>query len=225
MPSKLSELNSELRQVLSGRGGVLDLALPPLVFLILARWLGFPAAIGGALLLGCAALLWRLFRRQPWLPALGGVMGTLLAGGLVFILGGAENFFLPGILTGLGTAILAAASALVRRPLVAWTSYITRRWPLDWYWRPDVRPAYSETTWLWAVFFALRAGLQLILYRRSAPELLAALNLIGGWPGILVLLVITYLYGTWRLRRLGGPSVEEFQSEASPPYTSQQRGF
>jgi len=39
------------------------------------------------------------------------------------------------------------------------------------------------------------------------------------------LLVISYLYGTWRLRHLKGPSVEEFKAGAEPPWTGQRRGF
>jgi hypothetical protein len=38
-------------------------------------------------------------------------------------------------------------------------------------------------------------------------------------------LIASYLYGTWRLRNLGGPSVEEFKSGAEPPWEGQQRGF
>ena len=40
-----------------------------------------------------------------------------------------------------------------------------------------------------------------------------------------LLLIVSYLYGTWRLRSLGGPSVEEFKSGAEPPWEGQQRGF
>jgi len=37
--------------------------------------------------------------------------------------------------------------------------------------------------------------------------------------------VLTYLYGTWRLARLGGPSVLEYKEGAAPPWSGQQRGF
>jgi hypothetical protein len=38
-------------------------------------------------------------------------------------------------------------------------------------------------------------------------------------------LIASYLYGTWRLGTLGGPSVEEFKPGAEPPWEGQQRGF
>ncbi len=100
-----------------------------------------------------------------------------------------------------------------------------RRWPLAWYWHPQVRPAYSEVTWLWAVFFALRLLLQLSFFQGTGAGLLAALQIATGWPATILLLVISYLYGTWRLRQLSGPSVEEFKTGAEPPWTGQRRGF
>ena len=121
--------------------------------------------------------------------------------------------------------VVTLASVLVRRPLVAWTSYLARRWPLKWYWHPRVRPAYSEVTLAWAVVFGLRLWLQALLYRAEDPERFATFTLIGGWPTTVVLLVLSYLYGTWRLKQLAGPSVEEFEAGTPPPWQGQRRGF
>ena len=121
--------------------------------------------------------------------------------------------------------LLMAVSLVAGRPLVAWTSHLARRWPRDWYWHPRVRPAYSEVTWLWLVVFALRLALQWAVLGRQQPALLAATNLLTGWPVTIILLVISYLYGTWRLRGLAGPSVDEFKAGAAPPWTGQRRGF
>jgi hypothetical protein len=108
---------------------------------------------------------------------------------------------------------------------VAWTSYIARRWPLDWYWHPKARPAYNEVTLAWAVFFAIRLGLQWSLFQEQAAGLLGVVQVVTGWPATIALLVISYLYGSWRLRHLKGPSVEEFKAGAEPPWTGQRRGF
>ena len=50
-------------------------------------------------------------------------------------------------------------------------------------------------------------------------------QLLTGWPATILLLIASYLYGTWRLRKLGGPSVEEFKAGTEPPWEGQQRGF
>jgi hypothetical protein len=109
--------------------------------------------------------------------------------------------------------------------MVAWTSMLVRRWPAKWYWHARVRPAYTEVTWVWLGFFAGRAALQWNLAAQGEVAALAGVKVIGGWPALIVLLVATYVYGTARLRRLGGPSVEEFRAGAVPPWTGQRRGF
>lgn len=223
--SKSRELIDEFRQVVLGRANLLDSILPPLLFVILNALLGFDYAMWGSLaLVGILALV-RVGRGQSPLYALGGVAGVGLAIGLTWLLGREQGYFLPGIISNGLLALLCLLSIVVRRPLVAWTSYLARRWPRGWYWHPRVRPAYSEVTALWLLFFAGRLALQIVLYRREAVGLLAILNVVSGWPATIVLLAVSYLYGTWRLRNLGGPSVQESEAGAEPPWQGQQRGF
>lgn len=221
----LHELLDEIRTVVLGSRGVLDVVVPPILFLILLVGPGFSYAVVGALTLSLAIVVWRLARRGPIRAALGGVAGVLLATGLARIAESQAGFFLPGMISGFVTVVVAISSNLLGRPLVAWTSHVARRWPRSWYWHPRVRPAYSEVTWLWAAYFSLRLALQVALYLGESVESLAVVGLVMGWPATLVLLVVSYLYGTWRLRRLGGPSVDEFRQQADPPWESQQRGF
>jgi len=223
--SKLRELVEEFRAVFGGRRHVLDSILPPLVFLLVNALVGLEPAAWSALALALAVTGLRLVRGQPWRYALGGLGAVLVAVLVARLLGRAEGYFLPQIVTGGFTVLACVISVVVGRPLVAWTSHLARRWPLDWYWHPQVRPAYSEVTLAWAVFFALRLLFQLSLFRDQAAGLLAVANILTGWPATIALLVLSYLYGTWRLRRLGGPSVEEFEAHAQPPWTGQRRGF
>ena len=78
---------------------------------------------------------------------------------------------------------------------------------------------------MWLVFFGLRLLLQFNLFQEKATSLLGIVQLLTGWPATILLLIASYLYGTWRLRNLGGPSVEEFKSSAEPPWEGQRRGF
>lgn len=225
MTNKLQELWEEFQAVFAGRGNLVDTIIPPILFVVLNALAGFSAALWGAL--GVALLLaaGRLIRRQPVRYSLGGLGGVGLAVLIARLVGRAEGFFLPNILTGAGTMLLMVVSLVAGRPLVAWTSYLARRWPRDWYWHPRVRPAYSEVTWLWLVVFALRLGLQWAVLQQENSALLALTNLVTGWPATILLLAVSYLYGTWRLRSLEGPSVEEFRAGAEPPWTGQRRGF
>ncbi|MBN1920940.1 MAG: DUF3159 domain-containing protein [Anaerolineae bacterium] len=228
MPAKLQakarELLEELRAVL-GKNSLLDTVLPPALFLVVNGIAGFNAAMIAALGAAAVIALLRLRRGQSLLYALGGMASVGLAIGLALLLGRSEGFFLPGILNGALMLALALVSLALRKPMVAWTSFLARRWPLEWYWHSRVRPAYTEVTVAWAAFFALRLSWQVALFQGQATERLALANALTGWPATLVLLVASYLYGTWRLGTLHGPSVEEFRSGAPAPWQGQRRGF
>ena len=223
-PGKWRELLEEFRLVL-GSGSLLDAILPPVIFLLINSLLGFQAAMWTSLGLAVLIAGLRLRRKQSLLYALAGIGSVGLAILIVWLLGRAEGYFIPNLVSGGMTFALALVSLLIRRPFVAWTSFIARRWPLEWYWHPRVRPAYSEVTIVWTVFFAARLLWQLSLFQAQAADQLAWVNALLGWPALIILLVFSYLYGTWRLGNLKGPSVEEFKNQTPPPWQGQKRGF
>jgi hypothetical protein len=223
--NRLRELLDEFRAVFAGRNNLLDTIVPPLLFLIVNTTLGLDYAIWLSLGVALAITGLRLARRQSLAYAFGGLGGVGFAILVSQVLGRSEGYFLPGIVNAGLTALLCLVSVVVQRPLVAWTSFIARRWPLGWYWHPKVRPVYSEVTGLWAVFFSLKLLVQLNLFQSQSGQALAVVSVLTGWPATIVLLVISYLYGTWRLKNLGGPSVEEYRSNSPSPWISQRRGF
>lgn len=225
MRDQLNEVRQEFEQVVLKRANVLDSLLPPILFFIVYSIFGFTSAASLALVLAVLLGILRAVRGQPLWFALGGGIGVGLAILITTWLGREEGFFLPGLASSLLTLGLCVISLIVRRPLVAWTSFIARRWPLAWYWHPRIRPAYSEVTLFWTIYFGARFLLQLDLFRQEATSSLALFNVILGWPATVALLVVSYLYGIWRLRRLEGPSVEEFRAGAEPPWSGQRRGF
>ncbi len=223
--AKVQELADEFRAVLGGRGPLVDALAPPLAYLILTAVWGPDQALWGSLLTAGAITAVRLVRRQALGYALGGLAAALLA----FLASRAAHSAAGSVLPEVATTALGAAacalSLLISRPLVAWTSYLARRWPLGWYTHPRVRPAYQEVTVLWALFFTAQLALKLLLFQGRSALLLAAAGVLTGWPATIALLAVSYLYGTWRLARLGGPSVEEFRLGVEPPWRSQRRGF
>jgi hypothetical protein len=223
--SKSRELLDELRTVFSGRNSFLDAILPPIIFILINSLVSFQAAMWSALIVSVVIAIFRISRKQSLMYALAGVGSVAVAIGIAWFLGKSEGFFLPGLVSGSMTLLLTVVSLVIRRPMVAWTSYIARRWPLDWYWHPQERPAYSEVTFAWALFFAARLLLQFSLFESKDVNSLAVTNFITGWPATILLLVLSYLYGTWRLAQLHGPSVEEFRSNTPAPWQGQRRGF
>lgn len=219
------ELLEELKSVFSGSNALLDSTLPPLLFLVINTLFGFQAAMGSSLAVAVVITISRIARKQRIWYALGGIGAAGLAIGLRYLFNTATAFFLPILINGGLTTLILLASILVRRPAVAFTSALTRRWPLEWYWHPKVRPAYAEVTAIWVIFSGIKLAIQSHLYTRQALIPLAYFNFFSGWPAMILLLVISYVYGLKRLSRLKGPSVDEFKNGEPPPWKGQQRGF
>jgi hypothetical protein len=224
--TRIQELREELRTVFAGRGiKLLDSILPLIVFLLL-NWLAdLNSALIAAVIAAGMFLIYRSIKRDNLVYALVGLAGVGLAAGFAYLSGSSSGFFLPGIISGWATVLICVGSVLVKRPVAAWTSMLTRRWPQEWYWLDQIRPAYSEVTLIWAGAFGLRTGLEMWLLSQSNISALGILKIILGWPFTILVLVLSYLFGIWRLGNLGGPSVEEFVNDIDPPWGGQKRGF
>ena len=222
---KLIEIFDELKTVMSGKNHMLDILLPALVFLFVNTLWEQKIALWAALVAGAVVFVFRLLKKESVLSALGGIGGLTIAILLTLFIKNASAFFLPGILGGALTAVLAFLSVLVKRPLVAWTSFIARRWPLVWYWHEQVRPAYSEVTFIWGLYFSGKTALQVFIFNQGEALELGVFQLLSGWPATILLLIASYLYGVWRLQNLKGPSVQEFKDKTPPPWEGQRRGF
>lgn len=224
--TKLKELQEEFKLVLSGRGlRLLDSFLPLLVFLVANPLFGVNTALWGSLGVAAFFAIYRIARKESLVYSLGGLGGVLLAAVFVNLSGSGTGFFLPGLISGGITVILCVVTVAINRPIVALTSFIARRWPLDWYWHPRVLPVYNEVTIAWAVAFSARLTLEYWLFQQEAVGALGTARILLGWPFTVALLVASYLYGLWRLDRLRGPSVEEFKAGKEPPWEGQKRGF
>ena len=225
MINKMNELWQELRTVFSGRSNTLDTIIPPLLYVLVNMLAGPLPAVLSAVGLAVILTVLRLVRKQSWWYAFSGLVLTLLAAGLAWFTQNAASFFLPDLITS--GALLAATllSIWLKKPLAAWSSHLTRGWPKDWYWLPNIRPAYTEVTWMWAAFIAARLSAEYLLYQQGNVSLLGLANVLLGWPVTIVVLVMSYLYGIWRLTKLGGPSVEEFLSHQPAPWKGQKKGF
>ncbi|CAN5534260.1 hypothetical protein BH23ACT7_BH23ACT7_09100 [soil metagenome] len=211
-----TERTYSARDLLANRKVIVDTVLPPLVFVGVNGYAGLRAAAVAALGLAALLVVVRLARRERLVYALSGLGGVSVGVGVALWAGEAEGFFLPGIVTNLAMGLASVVSILVRRPLIALTGAAIYRWPLAWYWHPRVRPAYSEITWAWAVVYLGKAAVQYWLVVRQEIGWLAVARIATGWPVFAALLVATYAYVTWRLERLGGPSVEEFRGLSTP---------
>jgi hypothetical protein len=224
--TKFADIRDELKTVFAGRGGgILDAVLPLIVFLLVTRFSHLEAGIWSAAGVGLLFFVIRLYRGQKIAYALVGLGGVGLAAAASYLTGGEEGFFLPGLFGGVLTVAALLVSAVFKKPLAAYSSHLTRNWPLDWYWHSRVLPAYTQVTLIWAFGFGIRTAIEIWLYIAGRTISLGLIRTLMGWPYTILILILSYFYGIWQLKRLEGPSVDEFTAGAEEPWEGQKRGF
>lgn len=223
MKKIMHEVYEELRTVLKGK--TLDVLIPPVAFAVLNGRVSLLAAVGSASFLALLLGLHRYRQGTVFYYALGGFIGVLVASGFALLADNASDFFIPDIVGSVLFILSGIISLIVRRPLAAWVSHIVRGWSRSWFWRDDVRPAYSEVTVFWTVMVTIRLAVEVYLYVYADAQALAVWNIVLGLPATVAVLIITYIYGMFRLHTLKGPGIEEYVNGDEPPYKGQTRGF
>jgi len=223
MELKKEEILEELRSIFLNK--TFDAVLPPLVYAISNSILGLQIAVILAVTTAFIIFSKRIIKNENWKYSLGGLIGVIFASSLAFLSNNASSYFIPALTSSTLFLLAVVITLLVGKPLAAWASHLSRGWPLEWFWRKDVKPAYREVTIFWAIYFALRLSIQLNLFFSDAVLNLAWVNIILGWPTIIVVLTISYIYGVWRLDNLEGPGVDEFKKGKKPTWDGQKRGF
>jgi uncharacterized membrane protein len=220
---RLKDLLSEIKLIFTGK--TLDAIIPPLIFVIINGYLGLSIAIIVSLVIALIFFIYRVVSKQSFSYALFGLVGILLAGGFAFVANNATNFFLPDIITNGFILVLSIGSLIINKPIAAYLSHLTRGWTLNWFWRKDILPAYREVTYMWTAFFLIRTIIQVVLFIGNDVNALLWTSTIMGLPATFLILTISYVYGIWRLKQLGGPGIDEFDAKKQPPYRGQNRGF
>lgn len=220
---RLKDLYQEIKRLISSR--TLDAVIGPAIFLLAYSGAGLARAIFYSFLFSLATAFIRYQRKETSAYAFLGLAGSLITAGLAYLSNNLNNFFLGGILSNGGLFLLALLSMVIRRPLAALASHLSHAWPLDWYRRADVSPAYRQVTIFWALYFLLRFAIQLFFFQEALFSDLVLARTVLGWPATLLVLISSYFYGGYRLRKLGGPSVEEYKQMSPPPYQGQSKGF
>lgn len=220
---KFKEIIKELKSLSPDNENVFDSVIAPVLFVLLSNLFDLNTAIviTGIVIFGFLVL--RFLQKQNTKYVFYGALGSLIA--LVFAKyqGSASGFFIPGIVRDGVISIVGIFSIFLGKPFTIYSSKAFRKWPEGWYLHPQVKPAYVLVAYIWTVYLFLKAALQIYFFQN--PEILVLIKLTTSNQTTLLLLVITYLIGQKKLQSLGGPSVEEFQNNAAPPWSSQQEGF
>ncbi|MCK8058987.1 MULTISPECIES: DUF3159 domain-containing protein [unclassified Fusibacter] len=223
MNKLITELKEEILSIVTGN--TLDAMLPPLVFVIVNRLATLNMALITGLLFAVLLGIVRLMKKQDWRYAFGGMIGLLFTSVLVYATQSAANYFIPKLLSSGFGFLLTIISLIIGKPIAAFVSHLTRGWRLEWFWRDDIKPAYREVSVLWGLYFMIRLMILSTLYIKGDIWGLFWMNTLLGGPAILTVLIISYIYGIWRLKTLEGPGIDEFNEGVDPPWRGQTRGF
>lgn len=214
---------SEVKQFI--KGNTIDALLPALLFILFNKPFGLLTAALAGIVLSALILAYRLIKGQQWQYITMGFAGVLIASAFALVTDDASSYFLPDIISGGFLLLASVISLIIKRPLAAWLSHLTRGWNQQWFWRDDIRPAYQEVTLIWTGLLALRLAIMLIIYSGGSAGALFISNLVLGLPVTLTVLGISYVYGILRLKQLKGPSVDEFNTHSPGPWQGQRKGF
>lgn len=203
---RLPSMAEQMADQLGGWRGLVESSIPVVVFVI-ANLLGElrPAVIASvAVALLIAGL--RLVQRRPVRHAVNGLVGIGIGAAIAWRTGDERDFYLPGILYGIGYGLALLLSAAIRQPLVGWIwSVLVAKGRSEWRDDPRLVRTFTQLTVLWGVVWLAKVGVQAGLYLAHQDTALGVARLALGYPPYALLLLIT----VWAVRRV--------TREAAPP--------
>ncbi|CAN5350319.1 DUF3159 domain-containing protein [soil metagenome] len=176
-----------------GVRGMIDSALPVVVFIAGNSVGGLDVGIWSAITAGIGIVILRLVQRTTLQQAFSGFLGIAIAALIARQTGEARGFFLLGIWGSLFYAGLFTLSALIRRPVTGliWEYVSPSRSP--WRRQPALLRVYTWTTMMWAVLYTGRFAVQGYLYDTEQTGWLAVARLAMGYPLTIVVLAVTVI--------------------------------
>jgi hypothetical protein len=189
-----------LAQILGGRRGAIDASIPPVAFV--AGWLaagqstgwGAGAAIGVAVALGVLRLV-----RGGKVRAIVVSLAAVVAAALIALhTGRAQDFFLLQLMSNVASALLWAASIVIRWPLLGVVVGLLLGQKTRWRRDPALLKAYSRASWVW-VFgqYLLRVVVYGLLWWSGQVIALGVARTVLSWP----LVALTVAVSGWVLYR------------------------
>lgn len=184
---------------LGGWRGLVDGAVPPMVFVAVNAAAGLADAGHHALLVAAGAAMLsagvlgaaRIRGGYPVSGVLRGLAGLVLAVAVALWTGQARDFFLPGIYVDAFYAVLLLGTVLVGRPAIGYAHAALFRSGRGWRTDPRLRRIMAAATVGWAGLYAVRAVTQMMLYAADQPELLGLAKTVLGWPMTALAVVLT----------------------------------
>ena len=182
---------------MGGPMGFVYSTIPVVVFITANAFLPLLTTIIVSISVALAITGYRLLRGERFTMAIGGLLGVVIAAGIVALTGSARDFFVIGIWMALAGFAVTFGSVLARRPLtgVVWNLVHggTHAWRDD----RRVLRAHDVATLAAAAVFGARFGVEQWLYDSDSTGWLAFARIAMGTP----LTVLAALVVVWAFRR------------------------
>jgi hypothetical protein len=183
-----------LERAIGGWRGMIDSALPSVVFLVVYLVNGrvLQPALIAALATGAVILVLRLFRREPLTQVLAGFAGVAISAWVSARTGEARDFFLWGLIVNVAYGSAFLISLAVRWPLMGLVVGTFMGDPTGWRKDPQLRRTFAAATWVWVLLFGSRILVQVPLYLAGWVGALGTAKIVMGWPLFLFAAYVTY---------------------------------
>jgi hypothetical protein len=185
-----------LGEVLGGRRGALDASIPPLAFVV--GWLAANQSIG----IGAAAAVvvstllgaFRLARGGKVTALVVSVAGVTAAALVALHTGRAQDFFLLRLMSNGASALLWAASIVIRWPLLGVVAGFVLGQKTKWRQDPDLVKAYGRASWVWVgLQYTLRVVVWGLLWWAGEVVALGVVTVVLSWPLVAATIAVSGL--------------------------------
>jgi hypothetical protein len=196
---RLPSFTEQMADQLGGWRGLVESSVPVVVFVLVNILADLNPALIASVGVALAIAGLRLAQRRPIRHALNGLFGVGIGAFIAWRTGDEKDFYLPGILYGIGYGLALLASVAIRQPLVGWIwSVIVAGGKSEWRTDAKLIRTFSWLTVLWGVVWLAKVGVQAGFYVADMDTALGIARLVLGYPPYLLLLAIT----VWTVRRV-----------------------
>jgi hypothetical protein len=173
-----------LAQILGGRRGAIDASIPPVAFVV--GWLatGQSIAWGAGVAIVVAVLLggYRVVRGDKARAVVVSLAAVVIAALIALHTGRAQDFFLLQLLSNAASALLFAASIVVRWPLLGVIVGLLVGQKTRWRRDPALLRAYSWASWVWVLQYLVRVVVYGLLWWAGQVVALGVARTVLSWP-------------------------------------------
>ncbi len=191
-----AETHAALLEAFGGLRGFVETTLPGLVFILIytVNQDIHTAAIAALVLSGSMGVA-RLVRKSTVKHAFSGIFGVAVGVAFAVFTGDAKDFYLPGMLYGLGLSLAYLISAAAGFPLLGIILGPVFKENLSWRKRnPGRKRAYVKASYAWGLIFLTKSAILFPLYWWADPTRFGWVTVALKIPPLLLAVYLTWIF-------------------------------